>query len=79
MTYLKFHRMALGLTQDQVAREAGISQGHYCDIEKGRVKPHAAIHKRIADALGRPAEEFTAKLYGVNADEMVLKPATSSK
>lgn len=72
MNYLKFHRMQLGLTQAKVAKAARISQGHYSEIEKGYIKPHPAIHKRLADALQRPSDEFTAKLYGVNPNEMTL-------
>lgn len=73
MTYLKFHRMCLGLTQDQVARKAHISQGHYCEIEKGYIKPGPEIHVQLAGALGRPVEEFTAKLHGVNLRDMVIE------
>ncbi len=71
MTYLKFHRMKLGKTQAQIAKDAGISQGHYCEIEKGYIKPLPELHKRIADALGRPLDEFTGFLYGVNPADMV--------
>jgi transcriptional regulator with XRE-family HTH domain len=70
VTYLKFHRMKLGLTQYQVARAARISQGHYCEIEKGYIKPLPVVHKRIAEALGRPLDEFTGMLYGVNPAQM---------
>jgi transcriptional regulator with XRE-family HTH domain len=71
VTYLKFHRMRLGLTQEKLARKARISQGHLSDIESGRVKPHPEIHKRLAEALERPMDEFTAKLYGVSVSDMM--------
>jgi transcriptional regulator with XRE-family HTH domain len=71
MNYLKFHRMNLGLTQKAVARKANISQGAYCDYEKGFRKPRPKIHKDLAAALQRPVEEFTSKLYGVNPADMV--------
>lgn len=74
MQYLKYHRLVKGFTQAQLAKKAHISQGHYSDIESGRTKPHPEIHKRIADALERPLEEFTAKLYGINPDDMVIRP-----
>jgi DNA-binding XRE family transcriptional regulator len=79
LQYLKFHRMVAGKTQEKLAKEVGISQGHYCDIERGRVKPHPVIHKRLCEALNRPIEEFTAKLYGVNAADMVTQPASVAK
>ena len=47
--YLKFHRYRLGLTQDQLAHEIGISQGHYCEIERaGEESPssHANDHRQ---------------------------------
>lgn len=70
MTYLKFHRFRLGLTQGKLAGEIGISQGHYCEIERGYIKPGPDLHKRLADAIGRPVEELTAKLYGVSLADM---------
>ena len=73
--YLKFHRYRLGLTQDQLAHEIGISQGHYCEIERGFKKPRPELHKRIADAIGRPVKELTEKLHGVSAAEMGMASA----
>ena len=58
------------MTQEEVARKARISQGAYCSYEKGYQKPHPDTHKRLAEALERPADEFTAKLYGINPAEM---------
>ncbi len=71
MNYLKYHRMTLGMTQEQVAKKARIGQGTYCDYERGMKKPRPGIHKRLAEALGRPIDEFTAKLYGVQSSSMV--------
>jgi transcriptional regulator with XRE-family HTH domain len=71
MSYLKFHRMALGMTQAQVAKKAGVRQSTYCDYERGRKHPRPRVHKLLAEALQRPAHEFTAKLYGVESTAMV--------
>ena len=71
MTYLKYNRMTLGLNQVDVARRAGISQGAYCDYERGVKRPRPKIHKKLAEALERPVDEFTGKLYGVNPASMV--------
>lgn len=71
MTYLKFHRMNLGLTQTQVAKQVGIGQGTYCDYERGLKRPRPKIHKDLARVLHRPVEELTEKLYGVKAQDMV--------
>jgi len=70
MTYLKFHRYRLGLTQEQLAKKAGVSQGLYCEYERGIKRPLAKHHVKLAQALGRPVEEFTAKLYNVDPVEM---------
>lgn len=69
---MKFHRLRLGLTQEEVARRAKVSQGAYCDYETGRKKPRPGIHLRLAEALERPSEEFTGKLYGVDPAEMTF-------
>lgn len=71
MTYLKFHRYRLGLTQSQLAKKAGVSQGLYCDYERGLKRPLPKHHMQLANALGRPLDEFTAKLHNVEASEMV--------
>jgi transcriptional regulator with XRE-family HTH domain len=73
MSYLKYHRMTLGLTQAEVARRARVSQGAYCDYERGIKRPRPKIHRRLADALERPVTEFTAILYGVDPAEMTRK------
>lgn len=66
MNYLKWCRLNLGLSQIRVAEEVGISQGMYCDIERGRRKPSPKVHLRIATVLRQPVEEFTARLYGID-------------
>ena len=75
MKYLKYWRLCAGKTQQQIADEVGISQGHYCDIEKRGVKPRPETHKALAEALHRPIEELTAKLHGVDRDEMIAHGA----
>lgn len=72
MNYLKFHRLTLGLTQADIARKAKISQGAYCDYERGFRRPRPKIHLRLAEALGRPLDEFTGKLYGVDPASMQI-------
>src|SRR4051812_2412982 len=71
LNYLMFHRLRLGLTQQRLAKKAHISQGAYCSYEKGYQKPSPETHKRLAEALGRPLDEFTGMLYGVDPETMV--------
>jgi transcriptional regulator with XRE-family HTH domain len=43
------------LTQDQLARRAGLDQGHVSQIESGkRANPSALVIKKLARALGVP-------------------------
>ncbi|MBQ0038342.1 MAG: helix-turn-helix transcriptional regulator [Clostridiales bacterium] len=39
-------------SQAEVAKEAGISQAFYCEIETGKKRPSVAVAKRIAAVLG---------------------------
>lgn len=47
-------RQALGLTQGQTARKAGLSPNHYCNIENGNRGARIPSDKahRIAQVLG---------------------------
>lgn len=49
-------RRALGLSQSEVARLAGITQSSYHLIEKGATKPTEPTMLRICDALGLAME-----------------------
>jgi transcriptional regulator with XRE-family HTH domain len=47
------------LTQEQLARRAGVTQGHLSQIESGaRPNPGALIVKRLARALDVPVAEL---------------------
>ena len=47
------------LTQEQLARRAGVTQGHLSQIESGaRPNPGALIVKRLARALDVPLAEL---------------------
>jgi transcriptional regulator with XRE-family HTH domain len=78
MKYLKYWRLVKGKSQQDVAGECGISQGHYCDIEKRGIKPRTPdLYGKLAESLGRPKEELVAKLHGVDRDEMDAHGATA--
>jgi transcriptional regulator with XRE-family HTH domain len=47
------------LTQEQLARRAGLNQGHLSQIESGaRSYPSALVIKKLARALGVPVGEL---------------------
>jgi DNA-binding SARP family transcriptional activator/tetratricopeptide (TPR) repeat protein/transcriptional regulator with XRE-family HTH domain len=55
---LRAHRAAAGLTQDQLARRAGVSRGALRDIEQGRTAwPRQATVARLAGALALTARQ----------------------
>jgi tetratricopeptide (TPR) repeat protein len=58
---LRWHRMAAGLTQEELAERSGLSVRSISDIERGRSgRPFRASLERLADALRLPATERTA-------------------
>lgn len=44
-------RVASGLTQEQLASEAGISTSHLAHVEAGRREPSLRVLRRLAEAL----------------------------
>lgn len=51
-------RTRLALSQDELARKAGITQAKVSDYELGNVSPSITNLDRIADALGVPIAEL---------------------
>lgn len=47
-------RVMAGLSQSELARRSGVSQGHISDIEGGSKKASPATIKKLADALSVP-------------------------
>lgn len=58
MKQMKESRKAMGLTQEQLAERAEVSQGMIAAIEIGKRKPSVKIAKRIASVLGFPWTDF---------------------
>lgn len=50
-TKLTARREELNLTRREVAKKAGISYSHYCDIEAGKKNPSIIVAGRIAEVL----------------------------
>lgn len=47
-------RVLAGLSQAELARRSGVSQGHISELEKGDKKASPKTIKRLADALSVP-------------------------
>jgi predicted ATPase/DNA-binding XRE family transcriptional regulator len=58
---LRQHRLAAGLSQEELAEQAGISARGISDLERGaRSHPHRETVQRLADALGLGAAQRSA-------------------
>lgn len=79
MNYLKYWRLNRGLTQQAIARKLGISQGAYCDYERGFRKPGPKVHLKLAEAIDRPVEELTTKLYRIGGESMSVEAYQRSR
>lgn len=53
-------RELAGFSQSELARRAGISQGHISQIEAGQKRPRPATLRRLADTLGVPLGSLLA-------------------
>jgi transcriptional regulator with XRE-family HTH domain len=60
---LRRHRLAAGLSQEELAERAGLSERGVSDLERGlRRAPYPATLRRLAEALGLPEPERAALL-----------------
>ena len=58
---LRRHRLAVGLTQEELAEQAGLSARGIADLERGaRTRPYPATLQRLVQALGLPEAAITA-------------------
>lgn len=55
---LKAQRIALGYTQDDIARKAGIHKSYYSKIEIGQRTPALDLWVKIGNALDIPDEQL---------------------
>ncbi len=88
---LKALRLASGLTQQQLAKRAGIHLGGLFKIEQGLRQPSWETVQRLANALGvdysafadpnlkMPAAEQAARRYGDPAKQHEAEPSAGQK
>ena len=55
---LKELRDKMGLTQEQLARQVGVSRKTICAYERGRATPSLRVALRLAQVLGVGLEEL---------------------
>lgn len=61
-------RKALGIPQQALALDVGVSAGYMANIEKGRKQPSDAVARKIADRLQLTLDEIT---YVVSAEAVI--------
>ena len=54
----KVHRIAAGMSQEQVARAIGVCQSTFSGIERGTVEPDTETKAKIAKILGVEVAEL---------------------
>lgn len=62
-TYVKKRRVELKKTQDQVAKEVGVSQNFVTYLEKNQRKPSREILKKLSLVLGLPLSKLYFEAY----------------
>jgi putative transcriptional regulator len=56
LNHVKDRRLALGLTQEQLAERAGVSRQTIISIEGGRYDPSLSLAMKLATLLGERVE-----------------------
>ena len=64
MLRLKVLRLARGMSQWELGRAAGLSQGRFSMIERGLVAPTSEERAALARALGAPATTLLRRVFG---------------
>lgn len=55
---LKVERAILNLTQEELAKEIGVSRQTIHSIEKGRYVPSTVLALKLSHLFGKPVNEF---------------------
>lgn len=70
---LKTARKKLGLTQEQVANQLGITKSAYCGYETGKRQPDVTKLKELAKVLNIKVDTLLEIGYGQHKDEFSEK------
>ncbi len=75
---LRRHRLACGLSQEELAERAGLSRRGISDLERGaRRTPHPATLRRLAEALNLVAQDHASLLASLQRAEKSRNIVTS--
>ena len=58
-------RIAVGISQDELALIAGLERAHIGRIERGENMPNVSVFMRVADALSQNAGEMLNEVIGL--------------
>lgn len=72
---LRLRRLALGLTQSDVARAAGLSREQIVRLEASRCDPHWRTVKALVGVLGADADQ----LFPINSEAPAVTPGPRAK
>ncbi len=65
---LRYHRMKLGMTQEEMAKALGVTRQTYCHYENGSRTPNIYRMVEIADICGITMGEFVQTLKRFNSN-----------
>ncbi|AZY92269.1 MULTISPECIES: helix-turn-helix domain-containing protein [Paracoccus] len=71
---LRRHRLAAGMTQEELAHKAGVSPRYVSLLETRKYQPTLATVDGIALALGMPLAAFVAEIETEHAAASVPRP-----
>jgi len=58
---IKKHRLAKGLSQNQLSKISGVSQTYVGEVERGMYSPTVDVASALAEALGIPFSKMAAE------------------
>ncbi len=67
---IKYHRAKLGLTQEELAKKAGVNRAHLANIEREALNPSVKTIDKLAKALGVPASALLQSAEYPSEDEL---------
>jgi transcriptional regulator with XRE-family HTH domain len=74
-SYIRGRRLAMGMTQEELADAAGVTQASISDLERGRTaRSDAGIRRRLAATLGVTHLDLLVAAGELTAEEAGMRP-----